>query len=67
MKVGTRRLHASPCSTTSWTYTKADPKDRAVKRSRPSMRQERREHPKQEKPEAKGNGITEEGYDPRIS
>jgi hypothetical protein len=29
--------------------------------------QERRERPKQTKPEAKGNGIAEEEYDPRIA
>jgi hypothetical protein len=48
-------------------YTKASPKDRAVKRPRSPMMQECREHLKQAKPEAKGKGITEEGYDPRIS
>jgi hypothetical protein len=48
-------------------YTKAGPKDRAVKQPRSLMRQERREWPKQTKPEAKGKEIVEEGYDPRIS
>jgi hypothetical protein len=48
-------------------YTKAGPKDRAVKRPRPPMRQEHQEHPKQAKPDVKGKGITEERYDPRIS
>jgi hypothetical protein len=48
-------------------YTKAGPKDRAMKRLRPPIRQESREHPKQAKPEAIGKGITKEGYDPRIS
>jgi hypothetical protein len=41
-------------------YIKAGPKDRATKWSRSSMRQERREQPKQTKPKAKGNGIAEE-------
>jgi hypothetical protein len=31
------------------------------------MRQERQEHLKQAKPKAKGKGIIEEGYNPRIS
>jgi hypothetical protein len=38
-------------------YTKAGPKDWAMKRLRPTMRQERREHPKQAKPETKGKRI----------
>jgi hypothetical protein len=49
-------------------YTKADPKDRAVKRPRPLMRQDRREHPKQAKLEAERKGIIEgKRYDLRIS
>jgi hypothetical protein len=48
-------------------YTQAGLKDRAVKRTRPSMRQECQEHLKQAKHEAKGKGITKERYDPRIS
>jgi hypothetical protein len=48
-------------------YTKAGPKDRAIKRSRFPIKQECREQPKQAKPKAKGKGITEERYDPRIS
>jgi hypothetical protein len=34
-------------------YTKAYPKDQAMKRPTPLMRQEHREHPKQAKPKAK--------------
>jgi hypothetical protein len=48
-------------------YTKADPKDRAMKRPRPLVRQERRERPKQAKLKAKGKKIAEERYDPKIS
>jgi hypothetical protein len=48
-------------------YTKAGPKDRAMKRSRSPVCQERREQPKQMKPKAKGKGIAEERYDPRNS
>jgi hypothetical protein len=48
-------------------YTKAGPKDRALKLARPSMRQECWEHLKQAKPEVEGKGITEERYDTRIS
>jgi hypothetical protein len=48
-------------------YTKAGPKDRALKLPRPSMRQECWEHLKQAKPEVEGKGITEERYDTRIS
>jgi hypothetical protein len=48
-------------------YTKAGPKDRAMKWPRSLVRQERREQPKQTKPKAKGKGIAEERYDPRNS
>jgi hypothetical protein len=48
-------------------YTKAGPKDQAMKQPRSLIRQERREQPKQAKPKAKGKGITEEWYDMRIS
>jgi hypothetical protein len=48
-------------------YTEASPKDRAMKRSRSPLRQERRERPKQMKPGAKGKGAAEEWYDLRIS
>jgi hypothetical protein len=48
-------------------YTKAGPKHQAMKRPRPSTRQESREQPKQMKPKAKGKKIAEEGYDLRIS
>jgi hypothetical protein len=48
-------------------YTKAGPKDRAMKRPRSPIRQERREQSKQAKPKVKGKGITKDGYDPRIS
>jgi hypothetical protein len=45
-------------------YTKVGPKDQTMKRLRPPMRQEHREHPKQAKPEAEGKGITKERYYP---
>jgi hypothetical protein len=48
-------------------YTKANPKDRAMKRPRSLVRQERREQPKQMKPGAKGKKILEERYDPKTS
>jgi hypothetical protein len=48
-------------------YTKASPKDQAMKWLKPPMMRECREHPKQAKLEAEGKGITEERYDPRIS
>jgi hypothetical protein len=48
-------------------YTRTGPKDRTMKWPRPLVRQERREQPKQAKPEAKGKRITEERYDPKIS
>jgi hypothetical protein len=46
-------------------YTKVSLKDRAMKRPRSPVRQERREQPKQTKPEAKGKKIAEERYDPK--
>jgi hypothetical protein len=46
-------------------YSKASLKDRAMKRPRSPVRQERREQPKQTKPEAKGKEIAEERYDPK--
>jgi hypothetical protein len=48
-------------------YTKANPKDWAMKWPKPPVRQEHREQPKQAKPEAKGKRIAEERYDPKIS
>jgi hypothetical protein len=48
-------------------YTKAGPMDRAMKGPRPPVRQERREQPKQVKPEAKGKKTATEWYDPKIS
>jgi hypothetical protein len=48
-------------------YTKTGPKDLAMKRLRSPMRQECRERLKQTKPEAKGTGIAEEGYNPRVA
>jgi hypothetical protein len=48
-------------------YTKASPKDRAMKWPRPPVRQEHREQPKQAKPEAKGKKIVEERYHTKIS
>jgi hypothetical protein len=48
-------------------YTKAGSKDRAMKRARFPVRQERWEQPKQTKPEAKGRKIAEERYDPKTS
>jgi hypothetical protein len=48
-------------------YTKAGPKDQAMKRPRSPMRQECQEQPKQTKPEAKGKRVAEERYNPKIS
>jgi hypothetical protein len=48
-------------------YINAGPKDRAMKRPRSLIRQERRERLKQTNPEAKGKGAAKEGYNPRIS
>jgi hypothetical protein len=42
-------------------------KDRAMKRTRSPMRQDRREQPKQAKLEAKGKKAVAEVYDPRVS
>jgi hypothetical protein len=42
-------------------------KDQAMKRSRSPMRQDRREQPKQAKPEAKGKRVAVEVYDTRVS
>jgi hypothetical protein len=48
-------------------YTKVSPTDRAIKRARSPMRQERQEQPTQAKPEAIGKKIAEERYDLKIS
>jgi hypothetical protein len=48
-------------------YTKVGSKDQAMKRSRSPMRQDRREQPKQAKPEAKGKRVAVEVYDTRVS
>jgi hypothetical protein len=48
-------------------YTKVGSKDQAMKRSRSLMRQDRREQPKQAKPEAMGKRVAVEVYDTRVS
>jgi hypothetical protein len=47
-------------------YTKIGPKNRAMKQPRHLVRQERREQPKQVKPEAKGKKTAGKRYDPKI-